>query len=617
MNKKGLLEVPVRIQACTLGDWLVAYVASGEVAAEEHDDVRSLFRSLARLISDQPDPHQVLLVEARGLRSRYEQDLLRRQAEGTLAARSAKQYRSRLNKALAWARLHLGRLTPGFGVEVLDELDGPRWALIFCLEEQGVPREDRLGVQRLFRFMDQANHTLEDLVGRAEEVLAGFEADLSASGVAAKTWKETYRGALRGLRWLQEAGRLGSFPLRPHASWRHAPYGLPYAQFANRWLRQEVTTYARWASEAVEIGEARWTHRVVTPGHRDEMIKTLEEYVGFLEQCEPGSTAQLRVDALFSPARLEAYVAFVQENLGVAPNMVTSGIVTYVKRLRAWAHQYLGLPADPKGRGRFHLLYKNRKSVARRPVEKRLCSLVEWVALLQEMERQVAVLAEGAPRRCLQRLRVFCLVLLAVPVRPGCLQTLVLDQELVRDPATGVWWIRLPASRVKNRHPYEMPLPGFVAAELEEYLAEVRPNILQGRPSTYVFPSERGNGVATEVLLKELAALDFRVHGKSADCAVYLHSVRHTVVMTCARRWGQKALYWAGKLVGHSSVETTQRFYERLSRKVLDRDRQGETLMAKEHLTATDVGDLIQTLAYEPEELARFQQAFEKVPPPA
>lgn len=615
MRKKGGKGPVSRVQARTMGEWQEAYLASGEVAEEEQDDVRSLFRALARLVSGQADPHQVLLKDARGLRPRYEQELLRRQEEGSLAARSAKQYRSRLNKALAWAGANLGRMTKGFGVEVLDELDGPRWGLIHYLEQQQVPQEDRLGVQRLFRCMDKQNYTLEDLVGRPAEVLAGFEAQLSGSRVAAKTWKGVYRGAVRGLRCLQEAGQLAVFALRPHASWRHGSMGIPYARFANLWLQGEVATYARWASEKVAIGEVRWTHPVVTPKHRDRMIRTLEEYVGVLEQHEPGSTARLTVDELFSPVRLAIYVAFVQEHLEVAANTVTSGLTTYIKRLRAWA-KHLGLPPDPPGRDRFQLLYKHKKPVSRRPVEKRIHTLSEWVALLARAQQKLAAMAEGVPRWCLQRLRVYCLVLLAAPQRPGCIQDLQLGEEMVRDPVTGVWWIRLPAARVKNRQSYEIPLPGFVAEELETYLREVRPKILAGRPSPYVFPSAQGNAVATEVLLQELAQLDLEVHGKPRDCAVYRHSVRHTVVMTCARRWGPGALYWAGKLVGHSSVETTQRFYARLTRKVLDRDRQGETLVAKEQLSATDIGDLIQTLAYEPEELERFARAFAEIAPP-
>jgi hypothetical protein len=581
------------------------------LATDQVASIRGLFRAWARLLSGQDDPGEVPMRDARGLRQRWQAEVDRRLEAKEISANTAKQYRKLGRRAISWAREHLHRFDKAFGPEVLSELDGPMWALIQWLEQQDAVQAHRLGVQRLFRFMEQEGHTLDDLATGADAILEEFEAHLATQGRTPKTQKSVYGDALRGLRQLQEGERISVFALRPYPTIRRPRYAISYQQFPNRQLREVAMRYAEQASEVLEMGDDTWKHPVVSEVTRHNNLRSLEQYVGYAEQVARVSTERLSMDELFARELLEGFVVHVGHEAQAGPGQVSGGAQTHLKRLAAFAYHHLGVSGDIIDDRFDDLISPSRNTKSRRPRKNRIRKLCEWVAMVREAEQRIALELNPQRRLCLQRLRMLMLVSLAIPHRSGCLRTLRLHEELVKDK--GIWWVRLPASRPKTRRAFEMALPAYLYPDLEEYLSNVRSKILRGRECPYVFPSGQGNAVADRVVNEGLASLDAQANETPPDHAVTLHTTRHTVVIECIRRLGEKAMHRAGKLVGHASTETTRKFYAKISRELTERDREAERILDRDELSDRYITRLIQILAKEPGELARFLRAMEAV----
>jgi len=591
-----------------------ALLVSGEIPKSQHANYKTLFKNWALLLTGQDDLAKVDITCAKGLRKRWELEIEARQSNGFISGNTPRQYRMRGKKAVTWAIKNRHLFTKESGIENLDALDGQMWDMLEYLDQLNTYVE-RLAVQRLFVFMDNSEADLCYFYTHSDTILEEFETHLIDSGVTAKTWKSTYRDAIRGLKLLQKAGLLEMFPLRPHTSTRIPTYKVPYDQFPNDALRDFMNAYSLKASEQVKIGDESWQHPIVKDKTRLHNIQAIEQYIGYLEKCAKIDTATLTLNAVFSPTNLQQFGEFYAKNQDLENGDITNGLKSTIKRVKSLARKLLNLPKKDEWLNRFDAVYDKRRIASKRPKAHRIRSLSEWAEILDQANKSALNTSNEVHSACLQRLNAYLLVLLSAPARPGNIRTLELNQNLVKDPLTQVWWVRLTPQETKTNRAYNIPLPEFVALKLEHYLSEVRPKILKNISSQYVFPSAEGGPVATEVILAELAKLDAAVHGKTKEESVYPHSIRHTAVITCVRKLGRKALHRAGKLIGHETTATTRKFYSNNVRSLSGRDGQAEKIIKNKIIKREDIQTLLSMLAREPKELKRFIEAFQTAIP--
>jgi integrase len=149
-------------------------------------------------------------------------------------------------------------------------------------------------------------------------------------------------------------------------------------------------------------------------------------------------------------------------------------------------------------------------------------------------------------------------ILLAAPIRVGNLAGLRLDRHLLRQGQGATRLVRLvvPAEEVKNHQELEHPLPPWVVALLELYLARARP-LLQPRPSPWLFPGRRPDRPKHPHRLRQQIA-------EATEAALGLrltpHQFRHAcgLIYLAAHPGGHEVVR---HLLGHRSLATTLRFY--------------------------------------------------------
>lgn len=595
----------------TVADWRDEFLASGAVSQSQQANVKSMFKKMAKLVANTPDCASVKIQDAKGLEQIWESDIQQKLAEGKIAKNTARQYRMWAKKAINWAHKNTQHFAKEAQVEWLNQLDKEMWHLVDTVKKHGKYVE-RLAVERLFKFVSLQGHDFQSLTQNTDQLLEEFEQDLIQTGVTAKTWKSTYRDAIRGLKILQAKGLYPEMPLRPHTSNRIKPYGMYYEAFPNQELKMAVRKYDQFATKPPVLGDESWSHPPVTDTTRKNNLRALGQYIGFLESINGTDTSTLSMDEIFSIEKLEAFAVFYQKNQKNTGGNITSGLKSTLKRIKSVVMQTLDFFSDKEQSKRFDEVYKKRTITSKRPKELRIRSLSQWRAILDAIIERHKRAKNKSHKLAFRRLYTYILILLSAPARPGSVRNLTLGKNLIKDPISNIWRVHLSPEETKTQKAYRVPLPNFVSTELEDYLKYVRPQILNGIQSDFVFPSFEGGPVADNVILNELQKIDMQLHNIPKKESVYPHTVRHTTVITCARKFGKKALHSASKLLGHAALETTLKFYAQNARALADTDRQAERILEKEKLGKKDIEILMTMLAKEPKEMKRFRQAFEQ-----
>jgi integrase len=148
-------------------------------------------------------------------------------------------------------------------------------------------------------------------------------------------------------------------------------------------------------------------------------------------------------------------------------------------------------------------------------------------------------------------------ILIVAPIRVGNLASIRIGENLIRPAGFfGPYWIVFPRYDVKNDVPLEFELDAQTTALIDHYLAEFRPSLLRGTPSTWLFPGEDGDRKDPRTLSQQItervqAATGVRLTG---------HQFRHAAAAVFLKhRPGEYEL--VRRLLGHRSITTTMNFY--------------------------------------------------------
>src|SRR5665213_230909 len=150
-------------------------------------------------------------------------------------------------------------------------------------------------------------------------------------------------------------------------------------------------------------------------------------------------------------------------------------------------------------------------------------------------------------------------MLLMCPVRVGNLATLHIDKHFVRSRPgkEGAVHLVIPAEQVKNRQQIEFELPKPLLNLLHEHLERFRTK-LPGYDSRWLFPRTGGKHVATKILGRQLSIAIFHHIGIRMTVHMFRHFGAETFIEL--QPAGHEVMR---QTLGHSSVDTTTRFYAR------------------------------------------------------
>lgn len=135
---------------------------------------------------------------------------------------------------------------------------------------------------------------------------------------------------------------------------------------------------------------------------------------------------------------------------------------------------------------------KNRQRLAQLDDPVNLAKLLHLPAALEKNAQQ---LEATKPRKAALKLQAALAIeiLLNAPMRIGNLSSLHLERHLrsIGSGRTRQIHVHIPAEEVKNHKALDYKLPHNVAVLLDLYLTKARP-ILEGQPSDYLFPNQKG-----------------------------------------------------------------------------------------------------------------------------
>jgi integrase len=534
--------------ALTLAGVLAALARPEHAGRRDLADLRSAVRIAARTLGLPPES----VTAHPGTLGR----LLANVAPAAHGLRPARwrNVRSLLGKALQLAGADL---LPGRAVDPLL----PSWReLAGRLETKAA----RIALGRLMRFCS-AHGLGPEAVDDA--VLARFHQALVEGSLARKP-QQAHRDAVRA--WNRAVGTVPGWPavvLTPPPGGK-APYVLPIAAFALSFHQDLAAWLARLAG-ADPLAELPFPPlRLITLRARRLHALTLASALVHRGR-DPAAITGLA--DLVEPAALREALRFVLARSGGQPTPYLHQLATTALTI---ARHWVGVtqaqeqalrtlarrcdPGAPPG-----LTAKNRTALRRLEDDP---ALVEKLLALPErlargLERKGAAAAVALTRAEALRLQTALAVaiLLAAPIRVANLAGLRLDRHLLRQGGQGEAprvRLVLPASEVKNNRDLEHPLPPWVVALLDLYLARGRP-VLQPHPGPWLFPgAAAGEG-------KTAQALRQRVKGateKELGLRLTPHQFRHAcgLVYLMANPGGHEVVR---HLLGHRSIATTIRHY--------------------------------------------------------
>jgi integrase len=185
-----------------------------------------------------------------------------------------------------------------------------------------------------------------------------------------------------------------------------------------------------------------------------------------------------------------------------------------------------------------------------------------WRAVMLAPELLMAEatrLHNSAPKRAavFAELAVAVQILIFAPIRVGNLARIRIGESLIRPGGSSApYWLVFPEHDVKNRVPLEFELTAKTTKLIERYLADFRPTLTRSCGSDWLFPGEHGNPKDPKTLSSQITQ---RVRHASG-VVLTPHQFRHAAAaILLKRRPGEYEL--VRRLLGHRSIEVTQRFY--------------------------------------------------------
>lgn len=535
--------------AATLADVLIALARLEHAGRQDLADLRSAVRTVARVLGLPP----AAVTAHPGALGRLLAGVVPA-AHGLRPARW-RNVRSLLGKALDLAGADL---LPGRAVEPLP----PAWRV---LADRLPTKAARIALSRLMRFC-----SARGLVPAAvdDAVLERFHQALVAGSLVRKP-QQAHRDAVRA--WNQAVDAVPGWPalrLTPPPGGK-APYVLPPSTFPAGFAADLDAWLARLAGSDPLAELPFRPLRPITLRARRLHVLTLASALVHRGR-DPASVTGLA--ALVEPAALRESLRFVLDRGGGRPTPYLHQLaVTALAVARHWvgvptaqeeALQALVRRCDPGGPP--GLTAKNRAALRRLEDDPvlvaKLLALPERLA--RGLERKGAAAAMPLTRAEALRLQtaLAIAILLAAPIRIANLVGLRLDRHLLRSsggPGEGPRLrLVLPAAEVKNNRDLEHPLPPWVVALLDRYLAQAR-LVLGPRPGPWLFPgAQDGAGKTDQALRQQIKDATERELG----LRLTPHQFRHAcgLVYLMANPGGHEVVR---HLLGHRSIATTIRHY--------------------------------------------------------
>jgi len=594
----------------TLGDLLDAYLYTTTLST--HPSWRSTVGKLALLLSNQPDPHHVLLSEARGLQNRWEMHVETLGAQGQITPSTARQYRSRIHRLVEWSLVHLNRPARGkqsHQLDALAQLDTESYLYFDQLALAGQHKERR-ALKRLLLFMEGKRYSLTDLKQQSLRITEEFSFHLSTGTAQPRTWKNYYWEATRGLKWLQIHSTLSEFSV--HSLNPNPAFRLPWQQIANRTLHQAIARFYRLAGASSKKARKEWPWRPVKPISRDQILAHVERFIGWQVHHESREIQKDTLEDLFSRERLKAYGTFYEER---HPKAESRGRNSIFEALQVFTERALGLSVD-----RFRRLI-NPQAQARHRVDQRR-TIAQWQAIGKEIDRRRCSARHPLEKLSLERFWIFFQIMQVSLLRINALLQARVD-HLEREGKHYILTVPPENSKTTRRIndlARRIPLPASLTPAIARYLDDVRPQILGKRPIPYLFPvtSGRSHPVSYQAITRQLKDCDQAIHGLPRAQTTSFHMMRNTATIALIRKENAHGAYKASKALGHTSTDTTRKHYTDVHGSMLvRRDWQLSELIDKEEITDQNLADIIEILKRDGDEWAVLMQTLgEKQPPP-
>ena len=161
-------------------------------------------------------------------------------------------------------------------------------------------------------------------------------------------------------------------------------------------------------------------------------------------------------------------------------------------------------------------------------------------------------------------------MLAAVPIRSLNLVSIEIGKHLVVEG--GVYWLHFTEPEMKNRRPFNCPLPAALTAFIDRYIEVHRPVLLK-TGSRRLFISMRGKAVSKAGLSERVKTTTRRTLGSPVNVHAFRHMATTSIVIEDPAHAGI-----ATPLLGHVSPEVTSRHYN-MARQVEVGRALGETIM--------------------------------------
>jgi integrase/recombinase XerD len=177
--------------------------------------------------------------------------------------------------------------------------------------------------------------------------------------------------------------------------------------------------------------------------------------------------------------------------------------------------------------------------------------------------------ANGGVNLSLYRAGFAVALLAAAPMRIANFSTLEIGRQLRREESR--WVIYLTADETKTRRADVWPISGQLSLCLDQYLAVVRPALLQrarhSAATGHLWIGDSGHPIGHQVLRPIIATLTRERLG----IQINPHTFRHCAATTFALERPRDALQ-SSALLGHASPQTTERHYIVQQRQLVQQD---------------------------------------------
>ena len=145
-------------------------------------------------------------------------------------------------------------------------------------------------------------------------------------------------------------------------------------------------------------------------------------------------------------------------------------------------------------------------------------------------------------------------LLAARPLRLSNLASIRIGHHLVRNGDT--WLLVFEAHEIKNRRPFETPVPEELVPYLERYLDLWRPLLIQGRQTDRLWTTRRGRPMGSKAAYDRITKVTKRAFGTPLNPHLFRDCFATTIAIE-----DPEHVRISASILGHASLATTEKYY--------------------------------------------------------